>query len=170
MRAEGSLSSSSTWNFKGCNVAGCHSSPIDANSTTFWKNPRTEIQGLLNSLATKINNVGAGTAILHSDSDGTTNLWAGITSGNYDGYLNIYDPSTNPLGVWKNPAPSSSWTAEQKATNSALKTFPSLKNGVMGAMINFQMCLREYSLGIHNYKYSKALIQNSIETLTALGL
>jgi hypothetical protein len=170
MRAEGALSSSSTWNFKGCNVAGCHSSPIDANNTTFWKNPRTEIQGLLNTLATKINNVGAGTPILHSDSDGTTNLWAGITSGNYDGYLNIYDPSTNALGVWRNPAPASSWTSAQKATNSALPVFPSLKNGVMGAMINFQMCLREYSLGIHNYKYAKALIQNSIETLTALGL
>jgi hypothetical protein len=40
----------------------------------------------------------------------------------------------------------------------------------MGAMINFQFCLREYSLGIHNFKYSKALLQNSIEALTAAGV
>jgi hypothetical protein len=39
----------------------------------------------------------------------------------------------------------------------------------MGAMINFQMVLRDYSLGIHNYKYSEALLQNSIEALTAQG-
>ena len=55
--------------------------------------------------------------------------------------------------------------AEQKATNNAMPIFPSLTNGVMGAMINFQMCLREYSLGIHNTKYTKALLQNSIETI-----
>ena len=156
-------------NFNSCNTTGCHSSAITSSSTTFWKTPRTEIQGLLNTLATKINAVGAGTPILHSDTDAESNLWAGLTADNYDGYLNIYDPSSNPAGVWKNPAPSSSWTQAQKDTNTALPTFPTLKNVAMGAMINFQMCLREYSLGIHNYKYSKALLQNSIEAMTAAG-
>jgi hypothetical protein len=164
----GALTSSSTWNFKGCNVAGCHTSAITATST-IWTATRTENQTLLNALAAKLNAVGAGTNILHSEADGTVNLWAGLTGGNFDGYLNIYDPSTNPLGVWKNPGSTSSYTTAQKATNNALPSFPSLKAGVLGAMINFQLCLREYSLGIHNTKYSKALLQNSIETMTAIG-
>ncbi len=157
-------------NFTSCNTIGCHSSPITSSSTTFWKTTRDEVKLLLDNLSTKINAVGAPTAsILHSDSNSESNLWAGLTTGNWDGYLDIYDPSSNPAGVWKNPAPSNSWTAAQKAANNLLPTFPSLKNGVLGAMINFQMCLREYSLGIHNYKYTKALLQNSIEALTALG-
>ena len=71
--------------------------------------------------------------------DAEANLWAGLTTAGYDGYLNIYDPSTNPTGVWRNPAPSNSWTADQKATNLALPVFPTLKNVTMGAMINFQL-------------------------------
>jgi hypothetical protein len=166
----GALSTTTTdWNFSSCNSASCHSTVIDKNSTTFWKTTRTEIQGLLNSLATKINAVGVATPILHSDTDGETNPWAGLTTGNYDGYLNIYDPSTNAGGAWKNPGSTGSWTQAQKDVNNALPTFPSLKNAVVGAMINFQLCLREFSLGIHNYKYTKALLQNSIEAMTAAG-
>jgi hypothetical protein len=157
-------------NFNSCNTTGCHTSAITASSTTLWSTPRAEIRTLLNSLATRINSIGGGTAILHSETDAESNLWAGLTAGNFDGYLNIYDASSNPQGVWRNPAPSGSWTQAQKDTNTALPTFPTLKNVVMGAMINFQMCLREYSLGIHNYKYSKALLQNSIEALTAAGI
>ncbi len=154
-------------NFNGCNVTGCHTD-LTSSSTTFWKTTRTEIQTLLNTLGTKLNTVGGTTPILHSD--GTeSNLWAGLTSGKWDGYLDVYDPSSNSSGAWKNPAPSNSWTADQKATNNALPVFPSLKNVNVGAMINFQMVLREYSLGIHNYKYTKALLQNSIEALTAAG-
>ncbi|TAL68534.1 MAG: hypothetical protein EPN88_07065 [Bacteroidetes bacterium] len=171
---EGALSSSTSWNFNGCNATGCHSaSPItssNAASNAKFGIPRTEIKGLLNSLATKINSIGGGTDILHSQSDGSSNLWAGLTTGNYDGYLNIYDPSSNPAGVWKNPGSTSSWTTDQKAVNTALPTFPSLKNVVMGSMINFQMCLREFSLGIHNTTYSRALLQNSIDALTAAGI
>jgi hypothetical protein len=168
---DGALTSSTTWNFNGCNTTGCHATPITSSSSTFWSAPRTEIKGLLSSLATKINSVGDGThKILHTESDGTLNLWAGITTENYDGYLDVYDPATNPLGAYRNPAPAGSWTTDQKATNTALPTFPTLKNVVMGSMINFQMCLREYSLGIHNYKYTKALLQNSIDALTTAGI
>lgn len=167
---EGALTSSTSWNFNGCNVSGCHSAnPISSSSTTTWTTPRTEIKDLLNALATKLNAIGAGTNILHSETDGEANLWAGLTTGNFDGYLNIYDPSSNSTGVWKNPGSTSSYTQAQKDTNNSLPTFPSLKNVHIGAMINFQFVLREYSLGIHNYKYAKALLQNSIEALTAAG-
>ncbi len=111
-----------------------------------------------------------GPKILHTDSNAETNLWFGKTTENYDGYLDIYDPSTNPAGAYRNPAPASSWTQAAKDANALLPIFPSLKNVVLGSMINFQFCLREYSLGIHNYKYTKALLQNSIEALTAAGI
>lgn len=166
---EGALTSSTSWNFNGCNVSGCHSANPISSSSTLWKSTRSEIQTLLNTIATKINVIGGGTDILHSDSDGETNLWAGLTTGNYDGYLNIYDPSSNPAGAWKNPGSTSSWTQAQRDVNNALPIFPSLKNVHVGAMINFQFCLREFSLGIHNFKYAKALLQNSIEALTAAG-
>jgi len=167
--AIGALTSQTSWNFNSCNTTGCHASAINSTSTTFWTTTRTEIKTLLNSLAAKINAVGGGTNILHSETDGELNPWAGITTGNFDGYLNIYDPSTNPSGVWKNPAPGTSWTQPQKDTNNALPIFPSLKNAVIGSMINFQLCLREFSLGIHNYKYTKALLQNSIESMAIAG-
>jgi hypothetical protein len=167
---EGALTSSTTWNFNGCNASGCHSANPITSTSTLWTATRTDIKTLLNSLATKINSIGGGTDILHSDSDGEANLWAGLTTGNYDGYLNIYDPSSNPAGAWKNPGSTSSYTPEQKAINDALPVFPSLQNVLIGAMINFQFCLREYSLGIHNYKYSKALLQNSLDALTAAGI
>jgi hypothetical protein len=166
---EGALTSNTTWNFNGCNVSGCHSANPITSTSTLWTATRTEIKTLLNNLATSINAVGGGTDILHSEPDGEANLWAGITTGNYDGYLDIYDPSSNPGAAWKNPGSTSSWTQPQRDANNALPTFPSLKNVQMGAMINFQFCLREYSLGIHNYKYSKALLQNSLDALTAAG-
>ena len=152
-------------NFNGCNTTNCHT---DMSATaTLWTGTRTEIKGLLDQLAAKINEVGGATPILHTDASAETNLWAGITTGNYDGYLNIYDPSSNPAGAWKNPGSTGSYTQAQKDINNALPTFPSLTNGVMGAMINFQMCLREYSLGIHNTKYSRALLTNTLGTLNA---
>jgi hypothetical protein len=150
-------------NFNGCNATDCHEGM--SSSSTLWTGTRTDVKALLDALADKINAVGGGTPILHSESDASANLWAGNTTGNWDGYLNIYDPSTNPGGAWKNPGSTSSYTDAQKAINNALPTFPSLTNGVMGAMINFQMCLREFSLGIHNTKYTKALLQNSIDII-----
>ena len=151
--------------FNGCNATSCHTG-LSASSD-LWKNTRTDVKALLDALATKINTVGGATPILHSETNAESNLWAGNTTGNWDGYLNIYDPSSNPGGAWKNPGSTSSWTQAQKDANNLLPVFPSLSNGIMGAMINFQMCLREYSLGIHNTKYTKALLQNTLDVLNA---
>ncbi|MDP1621825.1 MAG: hypothetical protein Q8M08_05760 [Bacteroidales bacterium] len=156
------LGSSTSWNFNGCNVEGCHkSSPIDANSAKF-KATRTEIKGLLDALATKINAAGGGTDILHVDAT-TSNLWAGISTKNYDGYMDIYSSSTNPSGYWRDPANTS-------AINMAKPKFPKLLMVQLGAIINFQFCLREYSLGIHNTQYVRALLTNSVEAMNAAGL
>jgi hypothetical protein len=156
------LGSSTSWNFNGCNVEGCHlSSPLDASSAKF-KDTRTSVKALLDELATKINEVGSGHDILHKESDPTLNLWAGVSTGNYDGYMDIYDASANPDGYWRNPYNTS-------ATNMAKPKFPSLLNKHLGAIINFQFCLREYSLGIHNAPYVKALLTNTIEQLENPG-
>jgi hypothetical protein len=156
------LGSGTTWNFVGCNIAGCHiDAPIDANSVK-WKATRTEIKGLLDALATKINACGGGHNILHSDAS-AANLWAGVSAGNFDGYLDIYSAGTNDDGYWRDPYNTS-------ATNMAKPKFPKLLNVQLGAIINFQFCLREYSLGIHNTSYSRALLTNSVKALNDAGL
>ena len=160
------LTSSTKWNLTTCNQTGCHATTVTSASTTLWATPRAEIKGLLNTLASKLT-IG-GVDILNRNGDPTTNLWYGVTTNNYDGYLNIYDPVTNPAMQTYNTksfkyvgnAPSS-WTADQIAYNNTLPIV-TLTNAQMGALINFQLCLREYSLGIHNYKYVKALLTNSI--------
>jgi hypothetical protein len=159
---ETALSSSTSWNFNGCNVTDCHAaSPLDASSSK-WKDTRSEVKTLLDALAAKINACGAGNDILHKDAS-TANLWAGVTANNYDGYMDIYSSSTNPSGYWRDPYNTS-------APNMAKPKFPKLLMVQMGAIINFQFCLREYSLGIHNTAYVKALLVNSVEALNAAGL
>lgn len=173
-------------NFNGCNISNCHTG-VDAKSAKYWINPRALIKKSLEDLAAKltttdlVNGVNVTAQILNKNPDATSNLWAGLTSGNYDGYLNIYDPITNAPstpGDWnniqvanngivcQNPNPSTStWSKAQLDYN---KTLPKvyLTNAQFGAIINFQLCLREYSLGIHNLDYSKALLANSLDVLS----
>ena len=150
-------------NFNGCNTASCHgSAPLDAKSTKF-ATTRTDVKTLLTGLAAKLVTAD-GISFLHVEKDAEANLWATATSQGYDGYLDIFDPSTNPDGKLQNPAPSSSWSQANKDINTALPTF-TLTNAQMGAIINFQLCLREYSLGIHNTSYTKALLTNTSEAL-----
>jgi len=155
---EAALGSGTTWNFNGCNVANCHAdSPLDANSDKF-KGTRSAIKTLLDQLATKINAVGGGHDILHKDPT-VTNLWWGVSTGNYDGYLDIYTPGTNDAGYWRDPY-------STNATNMTKPKFPSLTMLQTGALINFQFCLREYSLGIHNTQYVTALMTNTIAMMS----
>ena len=160
---------SAAGNFNGCNTTACHgANTVSTTSAKYWVNPRATIKGLLDQLAAKLNE--GGVDILNRNPSSTDNLWYGLTTNNYDGYLNIYDPLTNPTGptnnatMFQNPSPSSSWTQAQKDTNAALPKI-TLTNAQMGALINFQLCLREFSLGIHNLDYSKALLTNSIAIL-----
>lgn len=156
-------------NLTTCKTAGCHTTDVTTTSSNLWVSPRAEIKKLLDDLAKKL--VVNGVDILNRNTDATANLWAGISTNNYDGYLNVYDPvnnptfaANNPNGTFQNPAPSSSWTAEQKALNLTLPKL-SLTNAQYGALLNFQLCLRDFSLGIHNFNYTKALLTNSIAKL-----
>jgi hypothetical protein len=170
--------------FDGCNVTGCHSTAITSASTTLWANPRAEIKKLLADLSAKLtvggvdilnrNPVNAEKFYLNIEGKPTligANLWAGITANNYDGYLNVYDPITNPGAQTYNASsfqfvgnPPSSWSQTQKDYNATLPKL-TLSYAQMGAIINFQLCLRDYSLGIHNFLYTKALLTNSIAKL-----
>ncbi len=154
-------------NFNGCNVEGCHTGL--SSSSALYTAVRADAKKGLDDLAAKLKINGV--EILNRNPDATTNLWASKTTNKYDGYLNIYDPINNPNGIANNPggtfqspSPSSSWSAAQKALNLTLPLI-TLTNAQMGAIINFQMCLREYSLGIHNTKYTMALLNNSIAIL-----
>ena len=157
-------------NFTGCNTTNCHSaSPINSATTSkYWKQTRDEVKLLLDQLAAKLKVNGV--EIMSRNGDSESNLWYGLTTNNYDGYLNLYDPSSNPNGglynatMLQNPSPSGSWKQADKDFNLTLPKL-TLTNAQMGAIINFQLCLREYSLGIHNTAYTKTLLTNTIAAL-----
>lgn len=155
-------------NFNGCNATDCHSG-LDATSSPFWTTPREDVKAGLDALAAAL--VYNGIEIMNRNPDTEANLWAANTTNKYDGYLNIYDPvnnpegvANNPTGIFQNPGNTSSWTQEQKDFNLTLPKIM-LTNAQMGSIINFQMSLRDFSLGIHNYKYTMALLTNSNEAL-----
>jgi hypothetical protein len=156
-------------NFTTCNATGCHTTAITASNTTYWVNPRNEIKTLLATLAAKLTINGV--EIMNRNGDSASNLWYGITAQNYDGYLNVYDPITNPTAQTYNASsfkyvgtPPATWSKDQLDYNATLPTI-TLTNAQMGGLINFQMCLRDYSLGIHNFAYTKALLTNTIAKL-----
>jgi hypothetical protein len=158
-------SGAKSYNFKGCNKTGCHTNMSATNAT--WTGTRANTLDLLLSLADKLRS--GGIEIMHKNPDFESNPFALVTPAGYDGYLDIFDPSTNPDGALRNPAPANSWTNDQKAYNLTLPKLTSLLNVQMGAIINFQLSLREYSLGVHNPAYSQAVLNNTLDALTAAG-
>ena len=154
--------------FDGCNESGCHTG-LTASSSPFWTTPRADVKKGLDDLAAKLK-IG-GVDILNRNPDAVSNLWVLNTTNKYDGYLNVYDPINNPGGIasnsggtFKATGNTSSWTQAQRDINATLPVI-TLTNAQLGAIINFQMCLRDYSLGIHNYKYTMALLTNSLAIL-----
>ncbi|NVN93736.1 MAG: hypothetical protein HXX18_00490 [Bacteroidetes bacterium] len=169
--AAGGHSFKAKGNFNGCNNATCHkvgqSSGLMSASNADFVSDQSGIKALLTAIASKLKINGV--EILNRNGDATTNLWYSLTANHYDGYLNIYDPVNNPTGstynttMFKNPS-TTGFTAAQITTNNSLPAI-SLTNAQMGAIINFQLCLREYSLGVHNYKYTNALLTNTLAIL-----
>jgi len=155
-------------NFKGCNVSGCHNSPLTATHATMT-NFKTEINNSLNTLAGKLRTRN-GTQIMAKELSPTRNKrYFATTTLGYDGTLDIYDPVNNPDGLLRAITTSGSWTPAQVAYNATLEKFPTLTKGQYGAILNFQHIVKDYSAGIHNPSYVRALINNSIAILTAQG-
>lgn len=167
---EAAPSSSTQWNFAGCNTTDCHNGSMSKTSSD-WTNTRSTIKAKLDLLASEL--VVDGKELMNRNPDAEHNLWVGLTTNNYDGYMNVYDPVNNPDCVANNGGTgkqfknmsTSGFTADQITYNNTLTPLNNISNAQMGAIINFQLCLREYSLGIHNGDYSMALLQNSIEAV-----
>ena len=123
--------------FTGCNIGGCHTN-MSATSPTYT-NAVDDITGLLSDLATKINAIGNGHDILQKDPE----------DGQYHGYIDIYDAGSNPTGYWKNP-------------DMGNVAFPPITNAQFGAIINYQLAFRDGSTGVHNYQYTKKLLENTL--------
>lgn len=136
----GGHSFNATVNFAGCNTTGCHSSMSAANTTL--TTVRADITAKLDELAAKINAIGAGHDILQKDPE----------DGMYHGYIDIYDEGSNSTGYWKNPA-------------NGTPAFPALTNAQFGAILNFQLVVRDASTGVHNYSYIKKLLENSVAAI-----
>lgn len=124
-------------NFNGCNATGCHSNMSSTNTT--YTATVADIQSKLDQLAAKINALGGGHDILQKDP----------SDNKYHGYIDIYDASANPTGYWKNPA-------------YGTPAFPTLTNAQFGAILNYQLVYRDGSKGIHNYAYTKKLLENTL--------
>jgi hypothetical protein len=136
-------------NTNGCKT--CHT-----NSTTLATNissVQTEIKNLLYQLGAKLDLLGTSGGILEKD-----------TYGDYTGYVDIYDPSSNADAKYKTTS-TSSLTDAQKTVNNSLAAFPAINNKQAAAIANFQLVIREKSLGIHNYTYTKALLTNTLAAL-----
>ncbi len=127
-------------NFNGCNTTGCHSG-MSASNPSFTAT-KTEITALLAQLAGKINALGGTHDILQKDP----------ADGKYHGYIDIYDAGANPTGYWRNPSQGS-------------PALPALTNAQFGAIINFQILVRDGSSGAHNYPYIKKLLENTIAAI-----
>jgi hypothetical protein len=109
-----------------------------------------DIATKLGDLATKINALGSAGDILQKDT----------VTNEYNGYFDIYDPSSNPIGKYKSGS-TSSFTSDQKTYNNTLPAV-TLTNAQFGAIINFQLVLRGSGDGVHNYSYTKTLLENTL--------
>lgn len=130
--------STKTINFAGCNVGGCHTT-MSATNTTFLA-ARTDIDTKLDQLAAKINALQA---------PNTADLLLKEDDGEYHGYFNIYDASSNPNGFYRNPSQGN-------------VAFPTLTNAQFGAILNYQLVYRDGSKGVHNYPYMKNLLEKTL--------
>jgi len=140
-------------NYNGCNVTGCHSSdPLSAT--------HTKVTGAINAqkanmdtLAGLLKSKGQYMMAIDADSSIHPNYYYKTTL-HFNGDLNIgtaagtftVNAATVPAGRYK---------------------WPTMTNGQFGAMQAFSVALREASGGIHNTKYTNALLTNAIWYLRA---
>ena len=159
-----------TRNFKGCNNTSCHTGAGLTATTTMYLNRKAKTLGYLDSIANHFNRLIGGTKVdfFLRQPFISKNTWATVTDRGYDGEINIYS-TTNFGGTIRNPS-TSGMSATQIAYNKTLPKFPKLTNLQYGAIINFQIWVQEFSLGIHNPMYTDAVLGNTLAALTAAGL
>jgi hypothetical protein len=133
------------------NIAACKQCHTTTGTDFDFNGKQTEIEDLLAQLGTSLD-----TYLEKED-------------GVYTGYLDIYDPNSNPNGRYQAKV-SASWTQEQKDANALL---PLLKDAGFtnlhgAAFIDFMLVTKDNSMGAHNPTYIHAILQNAIESLAGI--
>ncbi len=154
----GSHTFSAVGNYNGCNTTDCHgASPLSA-SVAKVKNAVTAQKANLDTLAELLKSKGQYLmgidATMSSDGVTPNNKWYKFTTLHFTGEINIgTTPGTFVVNTSTIPAGQYKW--------------PTLTNGQFAAMQAFTVAIKEYSGGIHNTKYTKALLTNAIWYLRA---
>ncbi|MBI2966489.1 MAG: hypothetical protein HYY40_01580 [Bacteroidetes bacterium] len=153
-------------NFNGCNAdaVNCHTG-MSATNATYYVPATTNQKALLDSLGELLTSKGQYLMMIdnvpydYEIEEG--NLWYYMTTKHFNGYLNIYDATYNPgPGVFK------ANTTSSPGTDGFYK-WPTMTKGQFAVLMAFQANVREYSKGVHNTKYSNALLRNAIEYILA---
>ncbi len=148
---------SAAGNYRGCNTTDCHSSaPLSATSskvTTAWNTQKANVDTLGELLKSQGQYLIGRDTTLNAEG-GYNNLWYKWSTKHFDGYLNIGTTAGQ-------------FQVTSGTPTAGLYKWPTLTNGQFGALQVMSVVLRESSGGIHNTKYTKALLRNSIEYLRA---
>ncbi len=149
---------SAAGNYRGCNAtAACHSgAPLTATSskvTTAWNNQKANVDTLGELMKSQ------GQYLMGRDTtvnlEGKyNNLWYKWSNKHFDGYLNIGTTA-------------GTFVATNGTVPAGQYRWPSLTNGQFGALQVITVVLRESSGGIHNTKYTNALLRNAITYMRA---
>lgn len=148
-------------NYNGCNTAACHgSSPLSATTskvTTAFANQRANLDTLGQLLKSKGVLMMAIDTTLEADLVTRNNRWYDLTALHYTGGINI---GTKPGQFVVNGSSVATIPA-------GLYRWPTLTVGQFAAVQAFAVSIKEYSGGIHNTKYTNALLRNAIWYLRA---
>ena len=148
-------------NYNGCNTIDCHgSSPLSATTakvTTAFGNQRANLDTLAELLKVKGQYMCAIDTTFEVDGITRNNRWYKFTALHFTGGYNI---GTKPGQFVVN----SSSVANPAA---GLYRWPTITNGQFACMQAFSVAIKEYSGGIHNTKYTNALLRNAIWYLRA---
>ncbi len=133
------------------NMAACKQCHTTSGTNFDFNGGQTEIEELLVQLETAMD------------------MYIEKENEEFTGYLDIYDPNSNPNGRYQARA-GASWSQAQKDINAAL---PLLKDAGFtnlhgAAFIDLVMVKKDHSYGVHNPPYIHALLQNAIESLAGI--
>jgi len=124
-----------SYNLAGCNTTGCHTGVTSSNAT-YWVNPRAEIKAKLSQLGKML-----------ADTN-VTKKYSLPKSGKAVAWVSMSVSGTD-----------TTWSGANASSSSPLVIVPAARSG---ALWNLQFVQSEYSKGIHNLKYSRALLDASI--------
>jgi hypothetical protein len=165
----GGHSFSANRSYKGCNVSGCHDL---TTGTTVFRNmsaSQTYLVALRSTIKNKLDTLGEllkfnGKYLMDIDTVPFNeeleagNLWWKFTTKHFTGYPDIYDATENKDGLFK---------ATNTSPGAGFNKWPNMTKGQFACLLIFQACVREHSGGVHNPKYTKALLTNAIQYMTA---